>query len=84
LINQEFQEKQQFENQIMKNDRINRYKREIEQQIKENEQKRNKLRNADKTGLNSTMGFHDSEIERKLCDSCEKTYPKKYMTRVKN
>jgi len=50
--------------------------------MEEKEKQRNNDRIKDKYDT-SYMNLTLSEIEKKLCDSCEKTYPKKLMTKVK-
>ena len=77
-------EKQQRQNEVLKKDRVNKYKKDIEQQIKENQQRRTQQKNANKNGFYSTISMTRAEIEKKLCDSCYKTYSKKYMTKIKH
>ena len=66
----------------MKNEKLRKYKEDIKRQMEEKEKQRNNERIKDKYAT-SYINLTLSEIEKRLCDSCEKTYPKKLMTKVK-
>ena len=66
----------------MRNDRVNKYKNDIKKQIDEKERQKlqDKLQG---TYATSYENLTYQEIQRKLCDSCEKEYPKTYMTKYR-
>ena len=61
---------------------MNRYRNDIKKQIDEKE--RQKLQEKLQGNLaTSYMNLTYEEIQKRLCESCDKEYPKNYLTRYK-
>lgn len=82
MIDKQFAEKQYLDHERIKEDRLNRYRTDIKRQIDEKE--RQKLQDKLQGNLaTSYMNLTYEEIQKRLCSSCEREYPKNYLTRYK-
>jgi hypothetical protein len=62
---------------------IQNYLSQIKQQIDDKEKRRKNERILDQTSIDEFF-IKERPVDSRLCDSCEKPFPKSYLTKVKD
>lgn len=81
LIQQQLQEKRRQEEAERKEMRANSYLTGIKRQAEQQAQRKKEEELMNRTAVNSSF-LEERQLECRTCDSCEKNFPKTYLTRI--